>query len=170
MLRFVVGVVGSNTEAAKAEASQLGNLIAQEKWVVMSGGRDSGVMEAVNKSASDAGGLTIGILPNQNSRIAPGVQVAVITDMNNARNNVIGLSSDVLVACGVDGAGTASEVALALKNEKHVILLAADPQAIAFFQGLEPEKVHDVNRPEEVIGKIREVCGARLRTLGSGSR
>jgi hypothetical protein len=46
------------------------------------------------------------------------------------------LSSDVVVACGVEGPGTASEVALGLKATKPVILLAAAPGAVAFFRGL----------------------------------
>jgi uncharacterized protein (TIGR00725 family) len=111
-------------------------------------------MKEVAEAADAAGGVTIGILPNQDSEIAPGVQVAIITDMNNARNNVIGLSSNVVVACGVNGRGTASEVALALKNGKPVILLTASDSAISFFKGLS-KNVHDVSTPQQAIDKIK---------------
>jgi uncharacterized protein (TIGR00725 family) len=155
----VVGVVGSDDPLAATAADQLGQLIAQEGWVVVSGGRDSGVMKAVNDGASRMGGLTIGILPDKASRIAPGVKVAIITDMNNARNNIIGLSSNVLVACGVDGAGTASEVALALKNGKHVILLGANQSSISFFRGLS-NNVYPAATPAGAIAEIknRKLC------------
>jgi len=45
------------------------------------------------------------------------------------------LSSDVIIACGV-GAGTASEIALAIKGNKPIILLNNDPQSQAFFHNL----------------------------------
>jgi uncharacterized protein (TIGR00725 family) len=158
-------VVGSNAEQAKANAYELGMLIAQQQqpqWVVVSGGRNDGVMAAVNQGASQAGGLTIGVLPGRpgpTSSVAPGVQVAIFTDMNNARNNIIGLSSDVVVACAVDGAGTASEVALALKNGKHVLLLDAGQTAVTFFQGLSStsSQIHPVATPTDAIKQIKRL-------------
>lgn len=153
MRRPVVGVVGSDDAAAAANARELGRLVAEQGWVVVSGGRDSGVMRAVNEGAAEAGGLTVGILPDASSRVAPGVQVVVVTDLGHARNNVIVLSSDVVVACGVDGAGTASEVALAVKNGKPVILLAARASAVALFQELSPG-VAAVSTPRQAIDDI----------------
>jgi len=41
----------------------------------------------------------------------------------SARNNINSLSSAVLVAIGM-GPGTSAEVSLAIKNGKHVVLLA----------------------------------------------
>lgn len=56
--RPVVGVIGSEGAAAVRNARELGELLAREGWVVVSGGRDSGVMRAVNEGAAAAGGLT----------------------------------------------------------------------------------------------------------------
>jgi uncharacterized protein (TIGR00725 family) len=90
-------------------------------------------MAAAFKGAKSRGGLTIGILPDTSAAIAADTDVAIVTDLHNARNNVIVLSGSVVVACGVDGPGTASEVSLAIKNGRHVILLNASEEAIRFF-------------------------------------
>jgi uncharacterized protein (TIGR00725 family) len=152
----VVGVVGSKGQEDVTNAKKLGQLIAKEGWVIVSGGRNVGVQRAVNEGA--AGALTVGILPGHDpSDVASGVRVAIFTDLNNARNNVVVLSSDVVVACGVPRPGTASEVALALKNKKPVVLLGASPVAVDFFRSLSPELVHPVESPEKAIEKIKEI-------------
>lgn len=157
--RMVVGVIGSGDEIQPSveNARRLGELIARQGWVVLSGGRDAGVMRAVNEGAKSVeGSLTVGVLPNSSARVAPHVDVAIVTDVNNARNNIIGLSCDVVVACGAGGAGTASEIALALKNGKSVALLAVEDSFYDFFQRLAPDRVFRAETPEETIRAIRE--------------
>ena len=97
---------------------------------MLTGGRAEGVMGAAAAGAKEiAGSLTLGILPGERGGEGPDIDVAVFTGMGEARNAINVLSSDVVVACGADGAGTLSEIALALKAEKPVILL--DPPAHA---------------------------------------
>jgi uncharacterized protein (TIGR00725 family) len=134
----------------------LGELLAAESWAVLSGGRNAGVMAAVNCGAKTRDGLTIGLLPSRTSDVCPDIDVVIITDLNNARNNLIGLSSDVVVACGVDGPGAASEVALALKNDKNVILLGAHAEAQAFFKLLGGDKVWLADTPEQAVKLIKD--------------
>ena len=75
-------------------------------------------MDEVSKGAKDAGGLVVGVIPTSDrSGCSDAVDIAIVTGMGNARNNINVLSSDVVVACGM-GPGTASEVALALKSQK----------------------------------------------------
>ncbi len=159
--RKQIAVVGSGDdrmEPAVSHARTLGELIAREGWTVLSGGRDAGVMRATNEGAKKvAGSLTVGILPGPEAAVAPGVDVVLVTGMGNARNNVIVLSADVVVACGVDGAGTASEVALALKNGKQVILLAADEASRAFFHRIGKGKIMTAATPQDAIELIRSV-------------
>lgn len=159
--RKQIAVVGSGDdrmEPAVSHARMLGELIAREGWAVVSGGRDAGVMRAVNEGAKKvAGSLTVGILPGPVGSVAAGVDVVVVTGLGNARNNVIVLSADVVVACGVDGAGTASEVALALKNGKPVILLAADETARAFYNRIGNGMVLRAATPQEAVELIRTV-------------
>lgn len=65
MRKFIVGVMGGG-EAASPEtysmAYRLGELIAKEGWVLLNGGRPTGVMEASAKGARENSGLTVGIL------------------------------------------------------------------------------------------------------------
>jgi uncharacterized protein (TIGR00725 family) len=154
----VVGVVGTGKDDGQAvkHASALGKLLAAEGWVVLTGGRNAGVMRAVSEGAKKAKGLTVGILPNKTSGVSPAVDIAIITDLNNARNNLIGLSSNVVIACGIDGPGTASEVALALKNDKKVILLGVDETARAFFRALGKNQVFFADTPVEAVQIIKK--------------
>ena len=69
------------------------------------------------------------------------------------RNAINVLSSQVIVACGSGGAGTASEVALALKSGKPVILLVPDPSAAVFFRRL-CGRVLQASSPEEAVALI----------------
>jgi uncharacterized protein (TIGR00725 family) len=126
MTKIIIGVMEPSDQATSRDlenADKLGQLIAQAGWVLLTGGRAAGVMEASSKGAKSADGLTISVLPNQNTEgMSEFVDIAIISDMGNARNNINVLSSEVVIACGM-GLGTASEVALALKNGKKVILL-----------------------------------------------
>jgi D-arabinose 1-dehydrogenase-like Zn-dependent alcohol dehydrogenase len=74
--------------------------------------------------------------------------------MGNARNNVCVLSSQVIVACGLGGSGTVSEVALALKAGKEVVLLGATPAEEKFFKNLGGRLVSSVQTPEDAINAI----------------
>ena len=80
-----------------------------------------------------------------------------MTDLGNARNNINVLSSDVVVACGAKGAGTVSEIALAIKAKKPVILLGASDEGKAFFRQLGGELLHVAETPEAVITLIKEL-------------
>ena len=129
-------------------AIQLGILIAKEGWVLLTGGRNCGVMEAVNQGAKQANGLTVGILPNaDHSMISTSVDIPILTGMGQARNNINVLSSHLLIACGL-GAGTTSEIALAIKANKSVILLGIDDQSAAFFQKLGGSRVLVADSPK----------------------
>ncbi len=138
MAQKIIGVMGPAraTEHDLKTAEALGRLIAENEWVLLSGGRIEGVMGAVNKGAKAAGGLTVGVLPTADKEgISPHVDVPIITGMGSARNNINVLSSDVVVAYGM-GAGTTSEVVLAAKAGKPVLLLNHTKEALNFFQSL----------------------------------
>jgi uncharacterized protein (TIGR00725 family) len=159
--RKVVGVMGAGEGAAPqdiAAARRLGRLIAAAGWVLLTGGRDAGVMRAANQGAKAVrGSLTIGILPSASASVSPDVDVAIITDMGNARNNINVLSSDVVVACGSGGPGTVSEVALALKAGKPVVLLGGDADDHTFFQRLGGAAIYRVLTPEQAIALIERL-------------
>ncbi len=160
MRKIIIGVMGPGEKGTSIDvqnAYELGKVIAQEGWVLLTGGRNVGVMEAANQGAKSANGLTIGILPREDSKgISEAVDIAIFTDMGNARNNINVLSSDVVIACGM-GAGTASEIALALKGNKKVILLTDEEQSKVFFKKLLPENVYVVNGVEEAIATTKAI-------------
>jgi uncharacterized protein (TIGR00725 family) len=88
------------------------------------------------------------------------VDVAVFTGLGDARNAINVLSSDVVVACGVEGSGTASEVALALKAGRPTVLLAPTPTAAAFYRELAGSGVvYEVATPEAVVALMEEQLG-----------
>jgi uncharacterized protein (TIGR00725 family) len=165
MRKIIIGVMGPGTGASDGDrqnAYELGELIAQEGWVLLTGGRNTGVMEAASSGAKAANGLTVGILPTDyNSGISDAVDIAIITGMGSARNNVNVLSSDVVIACGM-GTGTASEVALALKANKPVVLLTNHQEGQRFFSSLSAATVFIAKTPVAAIEIVKNLLTHRL--------
>ncbi|HET8623043.1 MAG TPA: hypothetical protein VFM14_05735 [Gemmatimonadales bacterium] len=163
--RPIVGIVGAADASAAclADAEALGAAVARQGWIVLTGGRDAGVMAAACAGAKQVpGSLTLGILPSTSGGANPHVDIAVFTGMGDGRNVVNVLTSDIVVACGVEGAGTASEVALALKSGKPVILLRAAASAHAFFGRLQGgEALLAADSVEQVIELIDTRVGER---------
>ena len=89
---------------------------------IVCGGR-GGVMEAASRGAYEAGGIVIGLLPENDDRAANAyLTVAIPTGMGEMRNALIARSSLCLIAVG-GGLGTLSEMALGLKLGKPVFCL-----------------------------------------------
>ena len=111
-----MGVGERAREADVALAEQLGELIAREQWVLLTGGRDAGVMAAAVRGANRiAASLTIGILPTDSGPAAPGLDIPIYTGIGEARNVINVLSSRVVITCGHLSPGTTTEAAFALK-------------------------------------------------------
>jgi uncharacterized protein (TIGR00725 family) len=163
--------MGAGESASRADCAlgeRLGERIAEEGWVLLTGGRDAGVMAAAIRGAKRIpGSLTIGILPTASGPVAPGVDIAIYTGMGNARNAINVLSSQVVVSCGAGGAGTVSEVALALKSGRPVVLLGAPERADRFFRRL-GGALRSARSEDEAVTRIRELLvgssGGRLRS------
>lgn len=155
---LIIGVMGGGTADPRdtKAAYRLGSLIAEQGWVLLNGGRNAGVMAASAKGARENGGLTVGILPDDNPRAAsPFIQIPILTGMGNARNCINVLSSHAVVACP-GGSGTISEVALALKSNRPVILMNFNLKDI-FKDYLKKELLFWAETPEEVIATIKQI-------------
>lgn len=154
MSKIIIGVMGAGKSATAPDlaiAYQLGQAIAENNWVLLTGGRKSGVMDAASRGAKAGGGLVIGVLPSNNiAAMSDAVDLPIVTDMGNARNNINVLSSEIIIACGM-GLGTASEVALALKNHKPVILLNQTELTHQFFASLTTENLFYTQTVEQAI-------------------
>lgn len=162
----IVAVVGAGEGCSSGDrnlALELGERIACEGWIVLSGGRDAGVMAAASEGAKRVeGSLTIGILPGGDlSGVSPRVDIPILTGLGSSRNNIIVLTGEIVIAVGAGGSGTASEVALALKAGKRVILLAPDEAARAFFESLGSDRVSTACSVEEAVTIARDSLGAK---------
>ncbi len=122
---MIIAVVGGDTSSAPADvalsqAEAVGCEIARRGCILICGGR-GGVMEAACRGASEAGGMTIGILPGSDrSEMNEFVQIPIVTGAGEARNVIIALSADAIIA--IDGEyGTLSEIAHALNRGKPVV-------------------------------------------------
>jgi uncharacterized protein (TIGR00725 family) len=147
------------------DARRTGALIAENGWVLLTGGRACGVMAAASDGASDAGGLVVGILPGDSREgAAPGVDIAIPTGMSDARNAISVLASQVVIALP-GGAGTISEVALALKAERPVVLLGF-PLGNEFATYYANGSLIDVETPDQAIAATRRILESGPRPRG----
>ena len=158
MRRTVVGVMGGSVadEQTTAGARELGRLIAENGWVLVSGGRPTGVMQASVSGAHEAGGLTVGVLYDEDRENgADGLDIVIPTGMGAARNIINVLASDVVVACRGTG-GTLSEIAMALRFGRPVVLLDFDPGE-AFLEAGAPGAVWSLAAtPAEAVAQVRD--------------
>lgn len=125
--RQPVGIIGPGDGGPDEclAAYQVARALARAGMSIVCGGR-GGVMMAASRGAHDAGGLAIGILPEEDTRAAnPYLTVAIPTGMGEMRNALIARSSICLVAIG-GGMGTLSEMSLGLKWGKEVFALYRD--------------------------------------------
>ncbi|MBW6458454.1 MAG: TIGR00725 family protein, partial [FCB group bacterium] len=89
-------------------------------WILLCGGR-GGIMEAVCKGCSQAGGLSVACLPGPDRSDAnPYVAVPLATGTGFARNQMLACACDAAVAIG-GRYGTLSEIAYALQYDKTLL-------------------------------------------------
>lgn len=175
MAKPIVGVMGPGEDAADLDieiAHQLGFRIAQHGWILLTGGRNSGVMDAASEGAHSAGGTVLGILPGKDKREASThLDIAILTNLGEARNVLNVLTSDVIVGIGMNP-GTASEIAFAIKAEKPVFLLHSPPEGVAFFSYLKTTSpsyrgiLQPVESVKECIEEIEKILSANLILTG----
>lgn len=157
--KAIIGVMGPGESATPDDnelAFELGKSIAKNGWVLLSGGRNFGVMEAAMKGAADANGLTVAVLPGETDKEASNnAMIRIVTGMGSGRNIINALSSKIMVVVGM-AAGTASEVSHALKAGRKVILLNQDEITIRFFKNVGGYKVMVAKTVDETITMIKD--------------
>ena len=120
-----VNVIGGGTvgEGTAVVAEELGRLLGERGHTLVCGGR-GGVMLAACRGAREAGGETVGILPSADTDEAnEHVSVPVATGLGHARNALVPLNGDAVVAIA-GGPGTLSEIGFALVYGRPVAGLA----------------------------------------------
>lgn len=139
---LLIAVLGGRECDAETyrNAYMVGKGIAERGGVLICGGKN-GVMEAACKGASEAGGCTVGILPDDTDCGAnPFVQIVIPTGIGIARNSIIARSCQSAIAIG-GKYGTLSEIAYCLQLGKRVCSL----------NSWEIEGVTPVNTAEEAV-------------------
>jgi len=103
-------------------AYETGSEIAKSGSVLVSGGL-SGVMKAACKGAHDAGGLTVGIIPQNDPSFANEYcDIVIPTGMGHTRDFLTALSADGVIVIG-GGSGTLSEVCASYMHKKPIAAL-----------------------------------------------
>ena len=156
MIIAVIGNSSCSPEEAKL-AESVGELLAQRGSTVICGGL-GGVMEAACRGAKSQGGLTVGILPGQDSSAAnPWVDIPVVTGIGEARN-VAGVKSARAVIAVGGSYGTLSEIAYALKGNIPVIGLNTWSLA---RDGQEDDSIIKVRSAAEAVDKAISLAKRR---------
>ena len=163
----VVSVIGASEidKETEQKAIEIGRLLAKNKFLVSCGGL-SGVMEAVCKGAKENGGITLGIIPfKEKSAANQYVDIAIPVPFSQARNIVVVLSGDVIVAIA-GKAGTLSEISFSWIYGKPIVALTGVEGWSSKIAG---EKLDDrrsdiiygAKTPQEVVEKVIELMSAK---------
>lgn len=150
--KLTVGVVGSGSDEHTELAHEIGELLAMLEVNLLTGG-GRGVMASVSRAYTQAArkrGICIGIIPCSSTRERDKpkqgypnefVELPIFTHLpysghrgtdDLSRNHINALSCSAIIALP-GGAGTATEVALALEYNKPVIVYSADASLTQSF-------------------------------------
>src|SRR5688572_4975713 len=104
MRRLQIAVIGYNQDKSSEQtneiAYQVGTEIAKANAVLICGGL-GGVMENACKGAKDHGGMTVGIIPQEEASFANKFcDVVIATGIGYARDFVVATSADGIIAVG----------------------------------------------------------------------
>ena len=130
MRKTTIGVIGNASRpghdlppAVLAHAEAVGAAIARAGAVLVTGGT-GGVMAASSKGASEAGGFTVGFLPQADlSHANPHLDLAFPTGLGTVRNVLTARCCDALIVVG-GGVGTLNEITVAYDSGVSVIALS----------------------------------------------
>jgi uncharacterized protein (TIGR00725 family) len=155
--KTTIGVMGSGSDEHRALAEPLGRLLAR-LGVNLLTGAGGGVMTSVSRAFTQEprrAGISIGIVPcaSMDSRAVKKsgypnafVELPIVThlphsgaqgDHDLSRNHINVLSCAAIVALP-GGAGAASEVALAERYDKPIVVFATDESTVAHFSKRAP--------------------------------
>lgn len=155
----IIGIMGA-TKATKEDlknAYEIGKYCAKKGYATLTGGLKYGVMEEGLRGAKENNGLTIGIMPTDNKdEFSKYADIPVVTTMKAGRSYIEILTSDIIVACGVS-AGTSSEISLAIKPNKKIILVNGYEEANVFYKKLAANQIFIAKDYSEAIQLIEEL-------------
>ena len=129
--------------------------IAKSGSTLICGGLN-GVMKAACKGAKTVGGLTVGIIPQNNHSYANEYcDVVIPTGMGHTRDFLTAISSDGVIVIG-GGSGTLTEVCAAYMHKKPIAAIknsgdVAAKYADQYLDHRKNVKIVGVNSPKEAV-------------------
>lgn len=161
-------VIGHNENGSTPEAEKIayetGAEIAKSGAVLITGGL-GGVMRAASHGAKDGGGLTVGIIPQNDSSFANEYcDIVIPTGIGLARDFLNALTGDGVIVVG-GGSGTLSEMCAAYMYKKPIAAIknsggTADRFADQYLDHRENVKIVGVNSPKEAVKYILDKINA----------
>ncbi len=155
-------VIGNNENGSTPELEKLaydvGAEIAKSQSVLITGGL-GGVMKAASKGAHDAGGLTVGIIPQDNPSFANEFcDIVIPSGIGLSRDFLNALSADGVIIVG-GGSGTLSETCAAYMYKKPIVALktsggVATQYADQYLDHRKNVKIIGVDTPQEAVKYI----------------
>jgi uncharacterized protein (TIGR00725 family) len=137
----IISVIGTSTASPELYelARETGRLLAERGCIVVCGGR-GGVMEGVCRGAGEAGGISVGLLPDALSEANPYVTIPLVTGLGEVRNVAVVSAGQAVISIG--GAyGTLSELGFAMRQGKRVV-------------GLNTWRVEDENGKPAALARV----------------
>jgi uncharacterized protein (TIGR00725 family) len=137
MRKLQIAVIGYNnecSEVARNMAYEVGKSIATSGAVLVCGGL-GGVMEAACRGAKDAGGTTVGVIPQEEfSHANQFCDIVVCTGIGFARDFIVASSADAIIAVG-GGVGTLIEMGVGYMTRKTVVTIAGTGGVAEMYGG-----------------------------------
>ena len=162
MKKFQILVIGNNDNGCTPElekiAYETGIEIAKSNSILITGGL-GGVMKAASKGAKESGGLTIGIIPqNDMSEANEFCDVVIPSGIGLMRDFLNALSADGVIAIG-GGSGTLSEICAAYMYSKPIVVLknsggTSTKFADQYLDHRKNVKIIGVETPKEAVELI----------------
>ena len=157
-------VIGNNDNGSTPEleklAYEVGTEVAKSNSVLITGGL-GGVMRAACHGASDAGGVTIGIIPQNDSSLANEFcDIVIPSGLGLMRDFLNVLAADGVIAVG-GGSGTLSEICAAYMYKKPITVLKnsggiAAKYADQYLDHRENVKIVGFDSPKDAVDYILE--------------
>ena len=161
-------IIGHNTNGCTEEHSKVayetGSEVAKKGHVLVTGGL-GGVMNAASHGAHDAGGLVVGIIPQNDASLANEYcDIVIPTGMGHTRDFLTALSADGVIVIG-GGSGTLSEICAAYMHKKPMVAIRNMGGVTAQFidnylDHRENIKIIGANTPKEAVDKILQLITA----------
>ena len=157
-------IIGNNDNGCTPEIEKIaydaGKHVAESNSVLITGGL-GGVMKAASHGAKDANGLTIGIIPQDDSSLANEYcDIVIPSGMGLSRDFLNALSADGVIVIG-GGSGTLSEICAAYMYKKPIATLKnsggmATKYADQYLDHRENVKIIGFDSPKDAVDYILE--------------